>query len=170
MSSKTLPRVLILDPMWLLRAPKCVQMSSWERSREVEAKARAGRVQGRNHFVVYLKKIPQNKIVFLFVFHVFAMFPRRLKEACRMSPDPKNKMISALNYTCCCLYFYFSLQRQRKTLPADCMSSLCGDAAMTRRRRLQYIYIYILTCQLISPYCLNHCMQSLRVHILEKCG
>ena len=38
------------------------------------------------------------------------------------------------------LHFYFSLQRQRKTLPADCMSSLSRGAAMTRRRRLQYIF------------------------------
>jgi hypothetical protein len=40
------------------------------------------------------------------------------------------------------LHFHFSLQRQRKTLPADGMSSLPRGAAMTRRRRLQYIYIY----------------------------
>ena len=42
------------------------------------------------------------------------------------------------------LHFHFSLQRQRKTLPADGMSSLSRGAAMTRRRRLQYVCVYVV--------------------------
>ena len=46
--------LLIWDSFWRslgsLGADLCAQMSSWERSWEVETKARSGRVHARNHF------------------------------------------------------------------------------------------------------------------------
>jgi len=39
-----------------LGAHLCVQMFPWERSWEVDVEARAGRVQGRNHFAFLFKK------------------------------------------------------------------------------------------------------------------
>ena len=38
----------------------CVQMSPWEPSWEVDIEARAGRVQGRNHFIFWPRKTVQN--------------------------------------------------------------------------------------------------------------
>ena len=77
-------------------------------------------------------------------FNIFwHFFPRRLQEASEMSPGSQNKLISALNSTCCCLQFYFSLQRQENITHRLYAKLVWGCGDDTPQASSIYIYIYM---------------------------
>ena len=170
MSLKTFPRVFILDPMWLLwgtqmRSNVCfgafLKSKNKGKSRQSSRKESLHLSASKN-----LNCNDPNS-----GFHVFGhLFPRRLRGLQDVPGLQKQSDFCLELYLL--LPVFLSLQRQKRTLSADSMSSLCGGAAMTRLRRLQcihmYIYIYLFSYiyNYIYIYIHKYCIFS---HKTLKC-